>query len=758
MRALLRQPILPFAGAVTGAGALLVAVHTAATAPRLGHLPWEYWVFAAFVVAGELLPIRVPRRSQVDRVTTSDTFAFAILLGWGVGPAVVALAAASAVGDAVARTPPGRAAFNLAQYALSAAAAGVVLDLLGVARLGADVGFSELEIPAIALAAAVFFVVSYTLAGVAQALSEGVPPLSYLREDFFFQAGTAAMLLSLSPVVVVAAKVNAYLVPFIVLPLLAVWLWSRQAALNEHHALHDALTGLPNRSLFRDRVAQAALAAERDGSPGAVALIELVGLREVNAALGHDQGDLLLKQLEPHLRAALRESDTVARLGGDEFALLLPDAGDAASVEVVARKVLRALERPLPLHGLAIEVGATLGIACYPEHGRGVETLLKRAEVARYRARDAGERFAVYAPELDDREPSRLELVSQLRRAIERGELALVYQPKVEVTTGEVRGVEVLVRWPHPERGVMPPAEFVPLAEHTGLIKPMTSFVLAEALRQCREWSRAGLEIGVAVNLPARGLVDRALPDEIAALLAAHELPPRRLTLEITESMLMAEPARAVAVLDRLNAMGVALSIDDFGTGYSSLTQLKRLPVAELKIDRSFVMGMSVDKDDAAIVRSTIDLGHNLGLEVVAEGVETEEIGRELAGLGSDLIQGFALSRPVSAEDLVQWVAAQPDTRRFARPGAETAGERPAGGATAGAESAGGETAGAGAAGGRAAEGGAAGGGRAQARAAGGGRAHARASGGGRAQARASGGETAEGEPAVRGPAEAGRA
>nr|MDP8944014.1 EAL domain-containing protein [Actinomycetota bacterium] len=677
MRALLRQPIVPFAGAVTGAGVFLVVVHAAATLPRLGELPWEFWLLAAFVVAGELLPIRVPRRSQVDKVTTSDTFAFAILLGWGAGPAVLALAVASVVDDVAARTPPRRAGFNLAQYALSAVAAGVVLDLLGVARLGADARISELEIPAIVLAAAVFFLVSYTLAGVAQALSEGLRPLPYLREDLLFQAGTAAMLLSLSPIVVVAATLNAYLVPFIVLPLLAVWLWSRQAALNEHQALHDALTGLPNRSLFRDRVAQAALAAERDGSPGAVALIELVGLREVNTALGHDQGDLLLKQLEPHLRAALRESDTVARLGGDEFALLLPDAGDAARVEVVARKVLRSLERPLPLHGLGIEVGATLGIACYPEHGRGVDALLEHAEVARHRAREAGERFAVYAPGLDDREPSRLELVSQLRRAIDRGELALVYQPKVEVATGAVRGVEVLVRWPHPERGMMPPAEFVPLAEHTGLIRPMTSFVLAEALRQCREWSRAGLEIGVAVNLPARGLADRDLPDEIAALLAAHELPPRRLTLEITESMLMSEPARAVAVLDRLNAMGVALSIDDFGTGYSSLTQLKRLPVAELKIDRSFVMGMSVDRDDAAIVRSTIDLGHNLGLEVVAEGVETEEIGRELAALGPDLVQGFALSRPVPGDDLPRWVAAQPDARRFERLRAEA--KQPAG-------------------------------------------------------------------------------
>ena len=222
------------------------------------------------------------------------------------------------------------------------------------------------------------------------------------------------------------------------------------------------------------------------------------------------------------------------------------------------------------------------------------------------------------------------------------------------------------MRWRDPERGLMPPEEFVPLAEQTGLIKPMTSFVLAGALRQCREWSRAGLEIGVAVNLPVRGLLDRELPDEIGALLARLELPPGRLTLEITESMLMTDPARAVAVLDRLNAMGVALSIDDFGTGYSSLTQLKRLPVSELKIDRSFVIGMIEDKDDAAIVRSTIDLGHNLGLKVVAEGVETEEVRRELAELGSDLVQGYALSRPLSGDELAAWAARQRG-RRFPR-------------------------------------------------------------------------------------------
>jgi diguanylate cyclase (GGDEF)-like protein len=430
----------------------------------------------------------------------------------------------------------------------------------------------------------------------------------------------------------------------------------RQAEVNEHQALHDALTDLPNRTLFHDRVHQALASARREHVPAAVMIMDLDRFKEVNDTLGHASGDELLKQVGLRLESSLRESDTVARLGGDEFGVLLPKVLDAEAAVAVARKLRRTLEEPFTIHGLALQMEASIGIALYPEHGADVESLLQRADVAMYVAKEHPTGCEVYSRERDGYSPDRLTLLTELRRAIDRGQLVLHYQPKADLRTGEVSGVEALVRWQHPERGLIPPDEFIPPAQKTGVIGPLTTFILDEALRQCRTWTLQGIELCVAVNLSTRNLLDVHLPELVGELLARWEVPARLLELEITESTILADPVRAMQILSRLDEMGIRLAIDDFGTGYSSLAYLKRLPVDELKIDKSFILGMEESENDAVIVRSTIDLGRNLGLRVVAEGVETARAWSRLAQLGCNLAQGYYLSRPVPADQLTEWL------------------------------------------------------------------------------------------------------
>jgi diguanylate cyclase len=358
------------------------------------------------------------------------------------------------------------------------------------------------------------------------------------------------------------------------------------------------------------------------------------------------------------LRATLRDSDTVARLGGDEFGVLLPKVVDTEAAVAVARKLRRALEEPFTIHGLALQMEASVGIALFPAHGDDVDTLLQRADVAMYVAKEQPDSCEVYARERDEYSPDRLTLLTDLRRAIDRNELILHYQPKADLRTGEVKGVEALVRWSHPTRGLILPDEFIPLAQKTGVIVPLTVFVLNEALRKCRTWQLEGLDLSVGVNLSARNLCDVNLPDTVGELLTRWEVSPSLLELEITESTIFADPIRAMHILTRLSDMGVRLAIDDFGTGYSSLAYLRRLPLDEIKIDKSFVQGMDDDENDAVIVRSTIDLGRNLGLRVVAEGVETAHSWRRLTTLGCDTAQGYYISRAVPASELARWLRA----------------------------------------------------------------------------------------------------
>jgi diguanylate cyclase (GGDEF)-like protein/PAS domain S-box-containing protein len=423
-----------------------------------------------------------------------------------------------------------------------------------------------------------------------------------------------------------------------------------------HQALHDKLTDLPNRTLLQDRVSQEILASHRHGTPLTLLLVDLDRFKEINDTFGHHYGDMLLQQIGPRLRGVLRAADTVARLGGDEFGVLLP-ASDADSAVTVAQKLLQQLEAPFEIDGQWVEIGASIGIASYPSHGSDTPTLLRLADVAMYVAKRGDRGIVVYAAEHDHYSAGRLALGGELRRAIEKNELLLHFQPKVDLRDGTLAGVEALVRWQHPVRGFLPPGEFITLAEETGLITPLTRWVLEVALKQHQAWRAVGLDIPVAVNLSRRTLHDPELPEMVAQLLTRWGVAPEGLVLEITESSLMADPQRAGENLTRLRALGVHMSIDDFGTGYSSLASLKNLSVDELKIDQSFVQAMATDASARAIVRAIIDLADALNLRVVAEGVEDRATLDVLASLGCQVAQGYFLSRPIAAAELQAWVA-----------------------------------------------------------------------------------------------------
>jgi diguanylate cyclase len=424
-----------------------------------------------------------------------------------------------------------------------------------------------------------------------------------------------------------------------------------------HDALHDALTGLPNRTLLADRFEQALRAGKRASSTTALLLIDLDRFKEVNDTLGHHVGDQLLAQIGPRLSAALRGADTVARLGGDEFAVLLPDVDGLTGALDVASRLRSALAQSFPVEDVQLDIDASVGVVISGMHGDNAQELLQRADIAMYVAKQHKRGVVVYDPENDDHSPERLSLLGQLRRGIERAELFLHYQPKVSLATGEMVGVEALVRWQHPERGLISPNEFIPLAEHTGLIGPLTVAVLNMALAQAKVWADGGQQIPVAVNVSARSLVDEDFAGKVADLLERHDVPPALLKIEVTESAVMLEPERAARILNQLHALGVRIAIDDFGAGYTSLAQLRNLPVSELKIDKSFVLTMHSNRDDALIVRSMVDLGHSLNMKVVAEGVETAHALDALADFHCDVAQGYHLCRPILADAVMPWCA-----------------------------------------------------------------------------------------------------
>ena len=425
-----------------------------------------------------------------------------------------------------------------------------------------------------------------------------------------------------------------------------------------HDSLHDAMTGLPNRALLEDRLTQALKIAHRDGTLVGVLLIDLNHFKEVNDAFGHPFGDLLLNQVGPRLRSVLRDVDTIARFGGDEFAAVLPEINRAEAVREVAEVLNEAIQQPFRVEGVDLVVEASIGASISGVHGDDPETLLQRADAAMFVAKNRNIGVFAYDSEVNECGPGRLTLLGEVRRALDEHELVLHYQPKVSLTTGEVCGAEALVRWQHPERGLLSPDEFLPALEQTGLVNDLTRYVIDAALAQARRWADDGRPLTVSVNLSARNLLEERLLVDVAKALHQHGVPPHLLELELTESAIMTEPARAVRLLFRLRELGVGLSLDDFGAGSTSLAHLMNLPVDELKIDRSFVIPMADDQRAARIVASLIDLGHNLGLLTVAEGVENAAVLDTLGTLGCDVVQGFFLARPMRAEDFDAWYAA----------------------------------------------------------------------------------------------------
>jgi diguanylate cyclase (GGDEF)-like protein len=429
----------------------------------------------------------------------------------------------------------------------------------------------------------------------------------------------------------------------------------REAAEREHQALHDALTGLPNRVLLSDRVDEAVTALP-PGRALAVLLLDLDRFKEINDTLGHYTGDLVLREVSTRLQRNLPQDHTVARLGGDEFVVLAPELRDRDAAFTVGRQVRDILRQPFAIEGLDLQVDGSVGIALSPEHGSDPAGLLQRADVAMYQAKAEHAGIAAYDPSRDHYSPRRLALVGELRSAIEHAGLTVYYQPKGELLSGRIVGVEALARWPHPTMGPIPPDEFVPIAEHTGLIRPLTLYVLETALRQRRAWHDAGLVLDVAVNLSARSLLDASLVDDVGGLLAQTAVPADALTLEITEGHIMSDTDRTITVLQQLRSLGVHLAIDDFGTGYSSLAYLKRLPVDEVKLDKSFVMNMARDANDETIARSTVELAHSFGLRMVAEGIEDRETWEQLTVMGCDLAQGYYLARPMPGNEITEWI------------------------------------------------------------------------------------------------------
>ena len=447
-----------------------------------------------------------------------------------------------------------------------------------------------------------------------------------------------------------------------------------EARRRQHQALHDSLTQLPNRTYFHEQAAEALRVAAQAGERAAVLLMDLDQFKQVNDTLGHQTGDELLQEVARRLRAVTRDGDFAARLGGDEFAVLVRPGNSDDSVMAAARRLAETVEAPVELRGMRLDVRVSMGIAVWPDHGFDVHELLQRADVAMYAAKSLKAGPHLYRPENDQNTPRRLQLATDLREAIEGGHLVVHYQPQADLRSATVRGSEALCRWTHPEHGPVSPDEFIPVAEQAGLITPLTLYVITEALSQCGRWQRAGHDIGVAVNVSARSMLDSGFVDDILGLVVASGLRPELLTLEITESSIMTDTPRTLDLLHRLAGFGLRLSVDDFGTGYSSLAYLQQLPVHELKVDKSFVFDVGTDASSRAIVRSVVDLGHSLDLLVVAEGVENESSWDELLRLGCDRAQGYLLSRPVSGDDMTRWLQRTQSRTTAATPADRTRG------------------------------------------------------------------------------------
>ncbi len=617
--------------AVVGVVALTLSAPFLARLPAFLHrAPAAFWLVAALAVLSEAGPFGLSGRRAVAPVFPSVCFGFAALLSWGVGAAVLVQAAAVVTSSVRLGRRPWWAAFHAGRCALAFAAAHAAA--LAVAGPGGRV-----------LGAVAWFAVDRALVAAAGQVRLGD---RRSRPDDLLSTGALLLL----GVLLVGA---GYLSPLVLVPLYAV-------AQRDRYLRLDPLTGL----LSRRALAAEAAAQARAGERFALFLLDLDRFKRVNDALGHEAGDRLLAAVAQRLRVAARPGEVLARLGGDEFAVLSPGrAGDAA-------RFAQVLAEPVVLDGLSLDVSGAIGVAGYPDHGTDPATLLRHAEVAMYDAKGRGDAVALYAPESDHNSPERLSLLADLRQALQTpdsSEIAFHYQPQVDIDSGAVIGVEALLRWHHPRRGPVDPEELIRVAEYSTVMRLLTNRVIDDVVAQLGRWAAAGVRLRASINVSVRDLHTTEVADRLADRLCQHGVDADQVQLEITEGALMADPRPVLATLRRLDGLGVALSLDDFGTGYSSMQHLRRLPLAEVKIDRSFVLGMVGDPDDQAIVRSIIELAGALGLRVVAEGVEDEPTFRLLATSGCHAAQGWYHGRPMPAEELLTWLS-----RRNFRPGCRT--------------------------------------------------------------------------------------
>ncbi|MCK7626649.1 bifunctional diguanylate cyclase/phosphodiesterase [Streptomyces sp. RS10V-4] len=680
-------PALPAAIVMT-AGVTLAAgvLHALGGAEPLfpaGPVGWSLAVLTG-VLVGHL--VALGRDRWWGGTGSGAALALAVLLLYGWVPAVLVSLSVVALVGAARRQRWRQALVHGAVDVLGIGAAALGLAACGVhpgvRRPWAPDAWDLTVVPEVLVMAGGYLLVSRGLLWLGKLpLAGGLPAIA--RPAVVRQALVGIALLGISPLIAVCAVNAPLLLPLFAVPLIALdsTLWIARARAEEQ--LRDPLTGLPNRLWLLERTWTALEEAERAGTRAALVLIDMDRFRSVNDTLGHLAGDRLLLQIADRLRHALPRGAEAARLGGDEFAVLLPATDSLTSSQRVARNLVAALGSPLDLDGLTLVLEASAGVAVFPDHALDAEGLLRRADVAMYQAKRDRSGVELYEAKRDGNTPDRLGLLGDLRRALDAGDVELHYQPKVGFD-GHVAGLEALVRWVHPDRGRVPPDEFIAIAESSGLMPRLTEYVLETALAQVARWRAMGLEVPVAVNVSPRDVHSPGFAGAVAARLARHRVPPGALQLEITEHVLLEDPQRAADTLAGLTAHGVKMSLDDFGTGYSSLVHLRRLPVSELKIDRSFVARLAVDTEDAEIVRCTLDLAHSLGLLVVAEGVEDDETWERLRDLGCDAVQGWLVAAAMPPDETTAWLRARgehgwrraSETTAFT---AEKAAERPSG-------------------------------------------------------------------------------
>ncbi|WP_229715933.1 putative bifunctional diguanylate cyclase/phosphodiesterase [Mangrovihabitans endophyticus] len=646
--------VIPAAGAI----ALDLLLWLSAPGSFTG-LPASFWVMALLAVAVDARPYVVPNRRASSVILPSLCFTFAIVLAWGLLPAIAVQVLSVAVAGLRMRRPARTVVHLGVQLVAGLAAAATVTALAGM-HAGSALGWGDAAVTVVAAAA-------WTAARHAVAAATGrwhaAPSLGHRPAPRGAELLATAALLLLGPVVLAAASADLTLVPLVLLALHAVHRMVRTAGEQERAVRVDALTGLPNRRALHATVADCASRSGARSAPRQVALLvlDLDRFRNVNDALGHGVGDRLLTAVARRLTAVVPPHDLVVRLGGDEFAVLATRVDGPAAARRIAAHLVETLSRPFALDGVPVGLSASVGIALRSARGVDGAALLRQAEAAMYDAKQRGDQIAVYRPEAAHHPPARLTLLADLLTALRDAGpddgIVLFYQPQVEVATGDVVGVEALLRWHHPSRGMIRPEELIKAAEATPAMHMLTDRVLHKVVAQVAAWREAGLPMRAAVNVSVRDLHDDDIAERIGGLLSRYAVPSDLLQLEITESALMVDPHRVVTTINRLDRMGVAISLDDFGTGYSSLQHLRRLPLSEVKIDRSFVLGMTADSGDAAIVRSVIELAEALHLRVVAEGVEDERTWRALAAVGCHAAQGWFHGRPMPAADLATWLS-----------------------------------------------------------------------------------------------------